>query len=139
MMFFWIPSRSWAVAAALATATLTFGASAGEIPSGDPDKGERLYSRCLACHSLQRNRTGPKHCGLFGRPAGSLEGFAFSDALRESGIVWDRDSLDSFLRAPLTAVPGTLMGYAGIKDDQERADLIAYLEAAGEDPELCPE
>ncbi|HEY9550102.1 MAG TPA: cytochrome c family protein, partial [Kiloniellaceae bacterium] len=71
-------------------------------------------------------------CGLLGRPAGAVADFrGYSSALRESGIVWSVESLDRFLAAPLEAVPGTRMGYAGVKDPQERADLIAFLAAAG--------
>ncbi|HYD59992.1 MAG TPA: cytochrome c family protein [Noviherbaspirillum sp.] len=93
--------------------------------------GEAVYARCLACHSLQHDRTGPRHCGLFGRRAGSVPGFDYSDAMKHSKIVWDEKSLDRFLTAPMKVVPGTSMGYAGIEDRQERADLIAYLRDAG--------
>lgn len=95
-----------------------------------PDRGKQIYQRCSACHSLDRNRSGPKHCGLFGRRAGSLPGYAFSLAMRDSGIIWDSRSLDRFLENPMAAVPGTKMGYAGIRDSAERAALIAYLEQA---------
>jgi cytochrome c len=89
-----------------------------------------VYERCQACHSLERNRTGPKHCGLLGRKAGGVADFSYSKALKDSGIVWDAESLDRFLENPFKAVPGTRMGYAGVKDPQERADLIAFLAAA---------
>ncbi|GAB4393129.1 MAG: hypothetical protein Tsb0032_11370 [Kiloniellaceae bacterium] len=90
-----------------------------------------IYERCQACHSLQRNRSGPRHCGLIGRQAGSLEGYAYSPALKASGLVWSENTLDRFLENPFNVVPGTRMGYAGVKDPQERADLIAFLAAAG--------
>jgi len=94
---------------------------------GDPVNGEQLYERCIGCHSLDRNRTGPKHCGLFSRKAGTVEGYQYSKAMSESAIVWDEQSLDNFSQAPLSAVPGTTMGFSGIKDKQDRDDLIAYL------------
>jgi len=97
---------------------------------GDPKAGEAIYSRCLACHALAYDRTGPRHCGLFGRRAGSVRGFAYSEAMKRSNIVWNAKTLDRFLANPLKAVPGTSMGYAGIADRRERADLIAYLEQA---------
>lgn len=100
-------------------------------PQGDARRGEVIYERCQACHSLQRNRSGPRHCGLIGRQAGSLEGYAYSPALKASGLVWSENTLDRFLENPFKAVPGTRMGYAGVKDPQERADLIAFLAAAG--------
>jgi len=98
--------------------------------AGDPAKGEALYARCQGCHSIERNRVGPMHQGLFGRAAGSVAGFAYSKAMRESGIVWDEASLDDFLAHPRETVPGTKMTYAGIADAQERADLIAWLKQA---------
>jgi len=106
-------------------------AAAGGPAAGDPGRGAAVYERCQACHSLERNRTGPKHCGLLGRKAGGVADFSYSKALKDSGIVWDAASLDRFLENPFKAVPGTRMGYAGVKDPQERADLVAFLAAAG--------
>lgn len=98
---------------------------------GDPKAGEQVYSRCLACHAIDYDRTGPRHCGLIGRKAGSVPGFTYSEAMKKSGIVWNTRTLDAFIRDPLKTVPGTAMGYDGVKDPKERADLIAYLVAAG--------
>jgi cytochrome c len=106
--------------------------------AGDPNRGEEIYSRCGACHSLDRHRTGPKHCGLFGRKAGTATGFDYSRAMRRSGILWNEETLDAFLADPLRVVPGTAMGYAGVADAQERADLIAYLRQANGSRQLCP-
>ena len=112
----------FAVALAAATAT---------APShGDAARGEAIYARCGACHALESNRTGPRHCGLFGRRAGAVAGFEYSNAMKRSGIVWNAQTLDRFLADPLHAVPGTTMTYAGVTDPQERADLIAYLRVA---------
>lgn len=91
-----------------------------------PD-GEALYGRCLACHALRYDRVGPRHCGLAGRLAGSVPGFAYSAAMRDAGIVWQADTLDRFLAAPAAMVPGTTMTYAGIADPAERAALIDWL------------
>lgn len=101
------------------------------VPAGDPKAGEAVYARCLACHALAYNRTGPKHCGLLGRRAGSVAGFDYSGAMKRANRVWDRKTLDRFLADPMKVVPGTTMGYAGVKNEQERADLIAYIEQAG--------
>lgn len=95
--------------------------------AGDAVRGEAVYSRCLACHALAYDRTGPRHCGLFGRQAGTVPGFVYSQAMKDSKIIWDEKTLSVFLEDPMKDVPGTAMGYAGIKDAQERADLIAYL------------
>ena len=101
------------------------------LAAGDAKRGEAVYSRCLACHAIEYDRTGPRHCGLIGRRAGSVPGFNYSDAMKHSGITWNANTLDRFLAAPTKAVPGTAMGYDGVKDAGERADLIAYLVAAG--------
>jgi cytochrome c len=101
---------------------------------GDSRAGEAIYSRCAACHALEYDRTGPRHCGLLGRRAGAVPGFDYSEAMRRSRIVWSEATLDRFLADPLGAVPGTTMGYAGVKDGKERADLIAYLKKAGGSP-----
>ena len=105
------------------------------LAAGDPKAGEAVYSRCLACHSLAYHRTGPRHCGLFGRLAGSAPGFEeYSAAMTRSKLVWNESTLDRFLADPLKAVPGTTMTYAGVKDAKERADLIAYLKQEGKCP-----
>jgi cytochrome c len=113
-----------------AAALLLLGIPGGASAAGDPVKGEAIYARCQGCHSIDRNRIGPLHRGLFGRKAGSVEGFNYSKAMKESGITWDEATLDDFLAHPRQTVPGTRMTYAGIADPQERADLIAYLKEA---------
>ena len=118
------------IAAAFALALASSAVAAASSPSGDPQRGEEIYARCGACHSLESDRTGPRHCGLFGRRAGSVPGFTYSPAMQRSGIVWETRTLDRFLANPLRAVPGTTMGYAGIDDAQERVDLIVYLRSA---------
>lgn len=97
-------------------------------------RGARIYERCAACHALDADRTGPRHCGLLGRRAGSVPGFSYSPAMRRSKLIWTEENLDRFLKSPVTAMPGTAMGYDGIKDDQERHDLIHYLREAGREP-----
>ncbi len=100
---------------------------------GDPtraaelDAGREVYDRCLACHAIGYDRVGPRHCGLFGRRAGSVPGFPYSDAMRRSGIVWGPESLDAFLRDPPGFVPGTHMTWAGIPEPDARSQLIAWL------------
>jgi cytochrome c len=103
---------------------------AASAAAADIENGKELYGRCLACHALEYDRVGPRHCGLFGRPAGSVKGFAYSEAMKRSKIVWDDKMLDRFLANPLKTVPGTAMTYAGVPDAKERADLIAYLRQA---------
>jgi cytochrome c len=117
-------ATSAAVALMLLTRAAAFGAD------GDPARGEQIYHRCQGCHSIDANRVGPRHVGLFGRRAGSLDDYSYSDAMRDSGIVWNEATLDLFLTAPRKLIPGTKMPFAGIPDAQERADLIAYLKKA---------
>jgi cytochrome c len=98
------------------------------LAAGDPAAGEAVYSRCLGCHALEYNRTGPKHCGLIGRHAGSVAGYEYSPAMKSSKLVWNEKTLDRFLADPPGTVPGTTMTYAGVPQAKDRADLIAYLE-----------
>ena len=103
----------------------------------DALRGEQVYTRCLACHALAYDRVGPRHCGLFGRRAGSVAGFSYSVAMKQSGIVWNDKTLDRFLTRPLKMVPGSAMTYDGVADPTERADLIAYLKHANDTPECA--
>ncbi len=97
---------------------------------GDAQRGQLAYTQCQICHQIDRNVIGPRHRGLFGRKAGSLPDYNYSTALKNSGIVWDAQTLDQWLQGPAKMVPGTKMVFAGVADPQERADLIAYLQAA---------
>ena len=103
---------------------------------GDLARGAEVYRRCMACHSIDHDLVGPHHAGLFGRKAGSVEGFNYSPAMRNSGIVWNEQTLDVFLKNPQARVPGSYMTFAGLPDDIERADVIAYLKAATAIPTL---
>lgn len=128
---------------ALALAGILLAAMAGNVPAamsataveGDAVRGKDVYARCGACHSLERDRVGPHHCGVFGRRAGSVAGFGYSTAMKNSKLVWNSETLDRFIADPMQTVPGTTMGYAGIPDPQERADLLAYLRASSDGPE----
>jgi cytochrome c len=112
---------------------LAFGAlvvaSAGGVQaavSGDPMRGHNLYAACMGCHSLDENDVGPKHRGVVGRRAGSVAGYAYSPALRASGIIWSAENLNRWLAGPQAFVPGARM-YFSLSDPQKRADIIAYL------------
>jgi cytochrome c len=99
---------------------------------GDPERGSNVYERCEGCHSIDRDRIGPRHKGVVGRKAAGIQGFAYSQAMKNSGLTWDEATLDKFLQGPTKLVPGTRMGFAGVPDEQDRADLIAYLKKAGQ-------
>jgi cytochrome c len=119
--------RHWVLVIA---GTLTLMPAGSALADGDIARGRKVYERCQGCHSIDRNRAGPRHRGLFGRSAGTVKGFDYSPAMRRSGIVWTAATLDRFLAAPTKAVPGTSMGFDGVRDPRERADLIAYLKRA---------
>jgi cytochrome c len=103
----------------------------GCAPSGtDAATGERVFKQCASCHQIGTNARagfGPQLNGLFGRRAGSTPDFAYSDAMKHSGIVWDERTLSAFLRDPGKLVPGTRMRFWGLGDDNEIAALLAYL------------
>lgn len=101
---------------------------------GDAVRGKEVYAQCAGCHSPDRHRTGPKHCGLIGRQAGSADGFDYSQAMRVSRVIWNAQTLDRFLSAPLSFMPGTKMAIAGVRHSSERSDLIAYLITMNEQP-----
>lgn len=94
--------------------------------AGDAERGKTLYGGCQGCHSLDDNDVGPKHRGVVGRTAGSVSGYAYSPALKASGLVWTPTTLDRWLTNPQTLVPGAKMFYS-ITDAKTRADIIAYL------------
>jgi len=115
--------RSSLLALVLPIALVTSPASA----EGDAQRGKLLFSRCSACHSTgTRNGTGPGLAGVFGRKAGTAEGYHYSDALAAAGLTWNEQTLDDYLAAPSKSVPGTKKTTA-ISDAADRADLIAYL------------
>jgi len=94
--------------------------------AGNAANGAKLYQTCMGCHSLDENDVGPRHRGVVGRRAGSVPGYAYSPALRSSGIVWTPDNLDRWLTNPQALVPGAKM-YFSVANPHSRADIIAYL------------
>jgi cytochrome c len=121
-------AAAFAVSAAvivLAAATV-YAAAAPDKPAGDPTHGKSVYQVCMGCHSLDEDDVGPRHRGVVGRVAGTVPGYAYSPALKNSHIVWDRDSLDRWLTNPQALVPGAKMFFA-MPNAQDRADVIAYL------------
>lgn len=106
-------------------------------PPADLAAGEASYAKCIGCHSPDYNRTGPLHCGLFGRVSAGVQSYDYSEAMRDAGLVWDAETLDRFLAAPLKVVPGTSMGFAGIPDDEERRNLIAWLATLTASSDQC--
>ncbi len=102
----------------------------------DAAAGEKDFVVCRACHQIgpgAKNAVGPVLNGVVGRKAGTYPGYTYSDANRDSGIVWTPEELDKYLASPQTVVPHTKMIFPGLKDEQKRKDVIAYLEQFGPD------
>ena len=103
--------------------------SAPVLAEGDPARGERVFNRCKSCHEVaqERNRNGPHLVGLFGRVSGAVEGFRYSPAMEDAALVWSEETLDGFLEDPRNYLEGNRMAFAGLRRDQDRQDVIAYL------------
>lgn len=110
---------------------LTLGSSLA-LADGDPEDGAKVFNKCKACHVADepQNRVGPHLVGLFGRQAGSVEGFKYSDAMKESGVTWDEKTIAEYIADPRGYIKGNRMAFVGLKDEEEIADLIAYLKEA---------
>ena len=95
--------------------------------AGNAITGKEIYdARCSACHSIDDNRVGPMHMGVFGRKAGSVKSYRYSDALGKSKIIWSRETLTAWLTSPEALIPGQRMGYA-MDNAQDRENVVAYL------------
>lgn len=134
-------------AAAVIAAAFVHQAQAEEVaaPLGDPARGEKVFRKCAGCHAVgaeAANKVGPQLNGLFGRTAGTAPDFTYSDGLaREgrNGLVWDYDHLDAYLENPKALVSDTRMNFRGLKDAQDRHDVLAYLRQFSDNPRDIPE
>jgi cytochrome c len=129
------PRRLLFLRASLAAVAIGFGLSidiAG-AQDGNVEDGAEVFKKCRACHDIgpdAKNKVGPLLTGIVGRPAGKVEGFNYSTANKEAGgkgLVWTEAVLFNYLESPLSFMPGTKMAFAGLKDPQDRKDVIAYL------------
>ena len=117
----------------LTLSALVIAASAATIPAAlaqDADAGKTSFNKCLACHAIgdgAKNKVGPELNGLDGRKSGTAPDYNYSDANKNSGIIWDETVFREYIKAPRTKIPGTKMTFIGIKDDQKIDDLIAFL------------
>jgi cytochrome c len=105
-------------------------AGLGSAHAQDAAAGEKVFTQCKACHQIgptAKNAVGPVLNGLFGRHSGSVEGYSYSVANKNSGITWDEATFREYIKDPRAKIPGTKMVYAGVKDEQRVNDLIAYL------------
>ena len=115
------------------------------LAQADPAKGEAVFKKCQSCHNGEKgagNKVGPHLYGVVGRPIASLTDFSYSGGMKtfseEGKQVWDFEHLNGFLLAPKKYIAGTAMGFAGIKKDSERADLIAWLNQNSDTPLPLP-
>lgn len=124
------PSKIGLVAAVLAAAFAGTAAHAG----GDSAAGEKVFNKCKACHAVEagQNKVGPSLAGVIGRAAGGAAGFKYSDVMAGSGVVWSDEALDQYLANPKEFMPGNKMSFPGLKKEQDRADVIAYLKSAAQ-------
>ncbi|MCB1519235.1 MAG: cytochrome c family protein [Hyphomicrobiaceae bacterium] len=112
---------------------LVVSALAGAAHAEDLENGASVFRKCRACHDVgpaAKNKVGPHLNGVFGRTAGSVAGFNYSSAMSAAGtkkLVWDEETLNGYLEQPTTYLPKNKMAFAGIKDEKDRADLIAFL------------
>jgi cytochrome c len=111
------------------------------LASADPAKGEQVFKKCAACHNADKggaNQLGPNLWGVLGEPVGKGRGFAFSEALSSKGGNWNWDNLSEWLKSPKAFAPGTKMTFAGLGNPQDRADVIAFLNAHSDAPKPLP-
>lgn len=103
------------------------------MAEGDAAAGEKVFKKCKACHSLEegKKKVGPSLFGVMGRAAGTVEGFKYSKAMLASGLTWDDETMAKFLTKPKTLVPKTKMSFAGLKKEDDIANVIAYIQANG--------
>lgn len=108
---------------------MMFIATGAFAQAGDPAAGEKVFNQCKACHTVQagQNRVGPSLAGVVGRKAGAVEGFKYSDAMKNANITWDAATLDKYLADPKGFIPGNKMVFPGLKTEADRANVIAYL------------
>lgn len=128
-------------------ATQTAAAPAGPQPiapllaNANPENGENVAKKCASCHTFEQggaNKIGPNLWDVVGAKHGAQEGYSYSGALQGTPGNWDYEGLNKFLYSPKSYIKGTKMTFAGVKDDQDRADIIAYLRTLSANPKPLP-
>lgn len=114
----------------LALSTLFLATSIGSASAQDVAAGKSSFAKCMACHAIgegAKNKVGPELNGLNGRKSGSVAGYSYSEANKNSGLTWDEATFKEYIKDPKAKIPGTKMAFAGIKKEQEVNDLWAFL------------
>lgn len=124
--------RGFSLVAAVAALALPMAAHAQDA-AGDAAKGKQVFAKCQACHSVEAgtNKLGPSLHGVVGRTSGTLEGFNYSQAMKDAHLTWDEATLDKYLAGPKALVPGTKMVFPGLPKEEDRLNVIAYLKEQG--------
>lgn len=105
-------------------------AATSAFADGDAGKGEKVFKKCKACHTIEqggKNKIGPNLFGIVGKKSGSAEGYKYSKAMENADLTWDEATLNEYLKKPKALVKGTKMSFAGLKKESDRDNLIAYL------------
>jgi cytochrome c len=113
-----------------ATVLCTFSLTSFARAEGDVAAGEQSFKKCTACHAIgpgAKNKVGPELNGLDGRKSGTAQDYSYSDANKNSGITWNKETFENYITDPRAMIPGTKMIFPGIKNDKERDNLWAYL------------
>jgi cytochrome c len=120
-----------ALAAAALVAT---GFAAAAHADGDAAKGKKVFAKCMACHTVEagKNKVGPSLHAIIGRKSGTIEGFTYSDAMKNANVTWDDAELDKYLTSPKKEIPGNKMAFPGLPKPDDRANVIAYLKEASQ-------
>ncbi|MBO0335268.1 cytochrome c family protein [Sneathiella sp. CAU 1612] len=105
-------------------------AATSALADGDAAKGEKVFKKCQACHTVEqggKNKIGPNLYAIVGKKSASVEGYDYSKAMQEANLTWDDETLSEYLKKPKALVKGTKMSFAGLKKESDRENLIAYL------------
>lgn len=119
---------------ALAAAAFIALAAAPSHADDDAAKGKKVFVKCMACHTVEagKNKVGPSLHDVVGRKSGSVEGFSYSDAMKNANLTWDEATLDEYLTNPKKKVPGNKMAFPGLPKAEDRHNVIAYLKEASQ-------